>query len=297
MQKLPVLQNVFLTRQGVKIPPPYCERDATHPDGGTDVADLNETLNIPISSTDPKEGPPTLQQLGGFQFEVRFDDKLVCVSIEAGPAWSPSSPGVGDPVPPIVCLTTSAKGMIRFGCVTAGKGADLNDSVAGCGDEDPLTPCLPLAIIHVRPQPELYSQLRPNQDNGFPVQLLNQGCNLTDDQGHVIPTFSCEDADITFRYLEGDVDGPDCVVDVLDAQNIAFRWGAQKGSTLYKSFMDLSPSGQIKGDGRIDIKDLQFVFGRLGSQGTDPKGGNGICTGDPDGSDAWPLQPPVNPKA
>ena len=287
VQKLPALQNVFLTRQGDKIPPARCE-------DGDDIGDLNESLNIPITSNDPKD-PSLFQQLGGFQFEARFDDKLVCVSITAGPAWTPNA-GIGTTVPPIVCLTTSAKGLIRFGCVTAGKGADLNDSVAGCGDDDDLTPCEPLAIIHVRPQEELYSQLRPNQDNGIPVQILNQGCNLTDEQGHVIPIFSCEDADITFRYLEGDVDGPDCVVNVFDAQNIAFRWGAAKGSLLFSSFMDLSPSGQIKGEGRIDIKDLQFVFGRLGSQGTDSKGGPGVCTGDPDGSDAWPLQPPVNPK-
>ncbi|MGH7488120.1 MAG: hypothetical protein ACREMY_21360, partial [bacterium] len=61
------------------------------------------------------------------------------------------------------------------------------------------------------------------------------------------------------------------------------RWGAQLGTTLYTTFMDLTPSGQVKGDGRIDIKDLQFVFGRLGSG----------C----DIADQWPPQPPVNPKA
>ncbi len=263
--KSPALQNVFLHRQGTKIPPSRCE-------ASTDVGTLSEGINIPISSQDPK-GITGFQQLAAFEFEVRFDPSLVCVSIVGGPDWTAANGAI--------CSALVNEGLIRFGCVTTGKGHNLNASVAGCGDADPLTPCNPLAIISVRPQAELYSQLRPNQDNGIPVQILNQGCELADEQGHPIPIFSCEDADITFRFLEGDVDGPDCDVDVLDAQQVAFRWGAEKGALLYNTFMDLEPSGQVKGDGDIDIKDLQFVFGRLGS----------TCTAQ------WPPQPPVNPKA
>jgi hypothetical protein len=36
----------------------------------------------------------------------------------------------------------------------------------------------------------------------------------------------------------------------------------------------------VQGDGDIDISDLQFVFGRIPSNCTNP----------------WPPQPPVNPK-
>ena len=252
--KLPALQNVFLHRQGAKLPPTRCE-------DGTDAATLDETIMSPITSLDPK-GVTGFQQLGAFQFEVRFDPALVCVSIAPGPAWVSAG---------AFCSAVDGKGLLRYGCVTAGKGHGLNSAVI---DQ-------PLAIVSVRPQPELYSQLRPNQDNGIPVQIVNQGCNLADEQGRAIPILSCEDADVTFRYLEGDVDGPDCSVDVFDAQNIAFRWGAAAGSTLYKAFDDLTPSGQINGDGRIDINDLQFVFGRLASTCLDP----------------WPPQPPVNPKS
>jgi hypothetical protein len=89
---------------------------------------------------------------------------------------------------------------------------------------------------------------------------------------------------VTVRFLEGDVE-PDCAVDSLDQQAIAFRWGATKGSQLYLERMDLEPSGfpgaGVSGDGDIDIKDLQFVFGRHGSTCGDPH----------------PPQPPVNPKA
>jgi hypothetical protein len=245
------LCNVFLTRQGAKIPPPTCEQ-------GTNVATLTEGLSGPITTQDPK-GLTGFQQLGAFEFEVRFDVKSVCVSIVAGPDFTSANGAF--------CQTVTAKGIVRFGCVTTKKGHNLN-------------PAHPLAVISVRPQPQMVNQLRPNQDNGIPVQITNQGCQLSDEQGHSIPIFSCESADITFRFLEGDIN-PDCVVNVSDAQLMAFRWGAAKGNLLFTPFMDLSPSGRIKGDGVIDINDLQFVFGRLNSTCAHP----------------WPLQPPVNPKA
>jgi hypothetical protein len=248
--KSPQKVNVFLTRQGNKIPPQTCE-------AGTDVATLTNALSGPIVSQIPKAGGGT-QQLGAFEFEMRFDPKMVCVSVVAGALFSG---------PNAVCSTATAKGIVRFACSTVGK----NNGINGPGA---------LAVIKVRPQPELYSQLWPNQDNGIPVQILNQGCNLSDEQGHDIPFSSCEDADITFRFLEGDVTGPDGLVNALDAQNIAMRWGATKGTVLYNSFLDLSPSGQVQGDGRIDIKDLQFVYGRLNSTTANPR----------------PPQDPVNPK-
>ncbi len=162
------------------------------------------------------------------------------------------------------------EGIARMGCVTIGKG--FQDQLSG----------LELASVQVRPQPEMYSQLRPNQNNGQVVQILNQGCELADEQGPAIPTYSCEDADITFRYLEGDVDGPDCDVDVFDLQQVSFRWGVNKGNLHYKSLMDLEPSGHgVNGDGDIDIKDIQFVYGRFGSTCANPH----------------PPQMPVNPKA
>ena len=60
------------------------------------------------------------------------------------------------------------------------------------------------------------------------------------------------------------------VVDVLDSQQLAFRWGARLGNLLYNSRMDLEPSQPTKGDGDIDAKDLQFVYGRHGSTCKDP---------------------------
>ena len=53
----------------------------------------------------------------------------------------------------------------------------------------------------------------------------------------------------------------DCVIDVQDQQQIAFRWGAQLGHLLYDIRYDLEPSFP-KADGDIDAKDVQFVYGR-----------------------------------
>jgi hypothetical protein len=249
--------NVFLHHQALKLGPATCAE-------GTDAAILTEQLNQGVSTINPKGD---VQTLAAFQFEVRYDSKSVCVFLTPSANWQAAITagtafcGIRD------SANSTLKGIAQIACGTIGKG------VVPAG--------LNIATITVKPQPELYSQLRPNQDNGIPVQILNQDCNLSDNQGHAIPVFSCEDADITFRFLEGDVDGPNCAVNAFDGQLIAFRWGVRKGSTLYNSFMDLSPSGQVKGDGRIDVQDLQAVFGRMGSTCTNP----------------WPAQLPVNPKA
>jgi hypothetical protein len=250
------LCNEWLERQGSKIPPARC-------DDSTDVATLTETVgNDGVISTFNQKGEA--QDIAAFEFEVRFDWTKVCVNLAAAGPWAGN--------PDVICTvrdkdSSTLEGIAQIGCVSIGKGVDTDGPI--------------LATIEVRPQPELYSQIRPNQDNGQAIQVMNQGCELADEQGHAIPIFSCEDADITFRFLEGDVDGPDCDVDVFDTQQVAFRWGVNKGSLLYNSFMDLEPSGQVKGDGDIDIKDIQFVFGRFGSTCDAPH----------------PAQPPVNPKA
>ena len=52
-------------------------------------------------------------------------------------------------------------------------------------------------------------------------------------------------------------------------QNIAGRYGFGFGSLLYQIWYDLEPH-QTGADGDIDIKDVQFVFGRAGSTCTTP---------------------------
>jgi hypothetical protein len=137
---------------------------------------------------------------------------------------------------------------------------------------------LNLATVSVHPQPEAYSTGKATQDNGNVVQILNKKCELADDQGHPIAHFSCNDAEVTIRWLEGDVE-PDCSVDTGDTQAIAFRWGSDKGSLIYNDRFNLEPWG-TQADNDIDIKDLQFVYGRFGSTCEEP----------------WPDQLPVNAK-
>jgi hypothetical protein len=255
------LVNHFLVRQGDKIPPLNCL-------AGT-PSSLAEKLSQGIVSRDPKADPENtgdkFQVLAAFEFEVHYDATKVCIDLTVGEAFDAAAAVT-------TCLVEDddskpqLEGVARMGCFTQGKDG-LVDGL------------LPLASVDVYPQPEVYSQAKPNQDNGVVVQINNVGCDLGDEQGHAIPIFSCDDADITFRYLEGDVE-PDCVIDVVDAQAIAFRWGVEKGSLIYKDFMNLEPSSQ-QSDNDIDINDLQFVFGRFGSTCKAPH----------------PAQDAVNPKA
>lgn len=253
------LQNIFLTRQGTKIPPSRCV-------DGTDGAVFVERIHIPIGGVDPKD-PNLPREIGGFSFQLKYDPLKVCVDLEPGPGWSAN--------PQQICTVEDSisaptlQGIARINCVTLGK-ATVVDT------DDPVNRIL--ASIVVRPQPEAYSQIIANQDNGQAVQLNNEACKLTDLQGHAIEVFSCEDADVTLRFLEGDVE-PDCQVNTLDTQSIAFRWGATKGNLLFNDRFNLEPT--IPQDQDIDVNDLQFVYGRFGS----------TCTSQ------WPAQNPVNPKA
>jgi hypothetical protein len=259
IKKVPALQNIFLTKQGAKLPPINCL-------SGTDATQISEQLDVPIPDVPDPKDPSQPQQLGAFQFEVRYDENLLCIEIIPGSAADDMICTIQDSV-----TAPAQQGIARIGCVTLGKDF-FPDTTTPEGRN--------LATLVVRPQPELYSMIRPNQDNGVAVQLLDQGCKLADIQGHAIMVRACDDADVTIRYLEGDVDA-DCEVGVFDTQNIAFRWGAETGALMYNQHLDLEPSGQVKGDGDIDINDLQFVYGRFTSTCADP----------------WPAQLPVNPKA
>jgi hypothetical protein len=254
--KSPTLANLFLTAQGAKLPPSTCA-------SSTNTAVFTHTISNAPTTADPKD-PTQIQQVGGFEMDVLFDEDLICVNLSAGAYFTGTAGSV--------CFIDDKDqglqpdGLARIGCVIKGK---------------PLTvsPSLELVRITVRPQPELYSLITADQENGVIVQVLNSGCNLADMQGHPITKIGCDDSELTIRWLEGDVNG-DCAVDVMDQQILAFRWGASVGSLLYNDRFDLEPSGQINSDGDIDIKDVQFVYGRHGSTCAVPH----------------PDQPPLNGK-
>jgi hypothetical protein len=242
------LQNLWLCNSSA----PGCTNKAN----GVEEVNLEVRLDRAITSLSPKGEPQTI---GSYEFEVRYDPKFVSVHVDAGPLFQRSDAS---------CATTPGQGFVQFRCNLKGK---PSDAPVGPGT---------LAIVRVRATADVYSLLIPNQDNGIATQLINQGCQLSDLQGHPIVTTLCSDADVTIRYLEGDVNA-DCVVNVQDQQLLAFRWGAHLGSLLYNSRFDLEPAAPKKGDGDIDAKDLQVVFGRHLSTCAHP----------------WPAQLPVDPKA
>src|SRR3989344_3754433 len=94
------------------------------------------------------------------------------------------------------------------------------------------------------------------------VQLLSPNpATAGNSKGQWVSSHSWGKGDVAPSSTLPPVDGGDCVIDVLDEQTMVFRYGAEWWTTLYHSRYDLEPSG---GDGDIDIKDLQFVFGRDG---------------------------------
>jgi hypothetical protein len=246
--KAPPLANLWLCN----IPnAPGCDNKLS----GVEELNLDIILGKAIDSLSPKGEE---QSIGSFEFEVRYDAKLVTVDVLAGDLFDD---------PAVTCSTIRREGSVQFRCITQGK----ERVVFGPGT---------LADVRVSATADVYSMLVANQQNGIATQLINQDCQLADLQGHPIKIDACDDAAVTIRYLEGDIHA-DCVVDVLDSQQLAFRWGSRLGNLLYNSRFDLEPSQPKKGDGDIDAKDLQFVYGRFDSTCKAPH----------------PAQDPVDPKA
>jgi hypothetical protein len=295
--KVPSLANLFLTSQAVKsgsgkLAPQTCET-------GTDVGRFDHILSNKPTSPDPKDttDPIEIQVVGAFEMEVRFDNKLVCVNLVPGAYWVAN--GANLPSGVATCFVDDKddgiqpQNLARIGCLMKGKVGIVDPQVDTplCSGKGTAEASVMMACIEVRPQPELYTEIRANQDNRTDVVILNQDCNLADLQGHPIQKIGCDDSSVSIRWLEGDVNG-DCRVDIFDQQILSSRWGANSGSGLYNPRFDLEPSGEvaggIEGDGDIDIKDVQFVYGRHGS----------ICENqNQEGflGPAHPPQPPHNP--
>jgi uncharacterized repeat protein (TIGR01451 family) len=156
-------------------------------------------------------------------------------------------------------MTIMTENWIMFGCVTAGQ---------ALGDPMPVGKWL--KTIRVTPDPDMFLRLRPTKDNGVVSTLIDENCEVADIYASepwpfTLPgglTEDCTDLTVTVRMLEGDVN-LDCEVNVLDMMSVAGRYGSSFGLLLYDKFYDLEPKLT---DFDIDIKDVQFVFGRDGSK-------------------------------
>jgi uncharacterized repeat protein (TIGR01451 family) len=196
--------------------------------------------------------------VGAYEFQLKFDHKIFDIEI-ADTSWL-SNGGTRT----VDCsMTIITENDIRWGCVSQGPvPGQVNPGVA--------------AIITVYPEPDMYLRLTPGQENGVFRMLLDENCELADVLGDPLRLANgdlapgilpgglvevCSDMGITVRILEGDLN-LDCVVNLLDEQAIAFRYGAVFGTLYYDPWYDLEPWNK---DYDIDIKDLQKVWGRQGS--------------------------------
>ena len=245
MEKSPALANLWLMKAGCVVPA----------EGkGCLVIDLNvfavADLDNPNDSDEVPEG------LGAWEDQKRFDHKFISLTPVPDNTWLQSGGRIANCTMVIV-----SENNILEGCVTK------DDPNVDGQQPGPQGGGL-LERIYVIPQLNdlIYrSDFRPTKDNGIITDIVDDNCEVTDTQGEQIQgtlpgqlTTVCSDVHITIRMLEGDMD-LDCDVDVLDDQALAFRYGAQLGLQLYDRWFDLEPKWS---DDDIDIKDLQFVFGR-----------------------------------
>jgi hypothetical protein len=212
--------------------------------------------------TGDQNGDTLPDGLGAYEFQIKFDHKVIAFVIPEDIIFSAT--GAGAARGPADCsFSLVGENDIRFGCVTTG---DLPPGPNGPGPFE-------LARITLIPESDLVNIISPGNDNGIVTVLLDENCEAADVFGHpvagsvnggLLPT--CADLAVTVRILEGDMD-LDCDVDVADQQAIAMRYGSYFGNLHYSKWYDLEPWFK---DLDIDIKDLQKVFGRDGSTCQNP---------------------------
>jgi hypothetical protein len=248
---------------------------------GTATCPVSESSDWDGDIGDLDMGPGEVGEgVGAFEFQIKFDHKLwLHPTVDCGDVLDVDAApgeGAGRNTQPVVDVIT--ENWILIGCVS--KNVDPADPSNGPDIDfgmDGVT-------VTFNPQPDLLERIRPTKDNGIRADLLDENCEIADTLGSpynmdVEPngsndapsgglTEDCHDAMITIRMLEGDID-LDCDVDVVDDQMIAFRYGATFGVLSYDPFFDLEPN-TTPTDFDIDIKDLQFVFGRNGSTCDNP---------------------------
>ena len=193
------------------------------------------TINQEVS------GIPVGVGLGSFEFVVYYSRQVINLSVREGPF-------LGSTGRDTTCWTLAGESWVRFGCVSSGSEPGPHGSGV-------------LAYLDVEPNPDL--KLRPTLRNGISLTILNSArdAELADELGQPIRVDATGSADILVRALEGDVNY-DCKVNVVDDQGVSGRYGTSFGIQPYDQFFDLEPQ---KADQDIDIKDLQFVFGRDGT--------------------------------
>jgi len=237
---------------------------------GTQTYSFDEIL---INQFDPNG-------LGGFSFDIHYDPTV----------WQ--QPTI-DLTPAVVLFASSGRllncgitiplnGVIRVACASTGT---LGVGPIFSGPQV-------LAHVTLTPQDVLVEAIRPNKENGAVAVVKDDQVTVTNScgqplndgtiqplpgqpecQGVLLPGVgpggvltgnpNGGQTTATIRRLEADLN-KDCTVDVLDMQAEALRFGTSQGSLLYGEWYDVDSPLQ-RGNGEIDINDVQFVYGRFGS--------------------------------
>ncbi|HYM16406.1 MAG TPA: cohesin domain-containing protein [Dehalococcoidia bacterium] len=211
--------------------------------------------------------------LGGYQFDLSYDPNVFDPPVIQDAGQMNVSGHV------TTCsMTIVVPGVVHIGCVA---GAPLGSGASWLGTRTMATVRFDVAAL-------VEKTIRPNKENGTYVNLVDTNTAVTNTcgqplndgtvqplpgqpecQGSPLPgvgpggSLADTEARYTVRRLEGDI-VPDCAVDVADIQLEASKFGLSSGALLYDKFFDVNLPLQF-GDGEIDINDVQFVMGRLGS--------------------------------
>jgi hypothetical protein len=203
--------------------------------------------------------------LGAFEFQVKFDHKVFDVEVKATTFLG--STGRGTFCTTVFPAQTVTENYINFGCVSFGINPITGLPVAGPTGNGVI------AQVNISIDSDIPFRVRPTAMNGIVRVILDENCEAADVLGNPLPgsvqgglTPQCGDASVTVRRLEGDVNS-DCKVDIVDGAILAARYGSFYGSLVYDPFYDLEPKIT---DFDIDIKDIQFVAGRVPSTCTLP---------------------------
>jgi len=206
---------------------------------------------------DPNDSDLIPECLGAWEHQIRFDHKILKFANELDPVgWLESEGRIAN-----CTISILAENWILEGCVSKDDPETEGMQLGPCGDG-----IIEKMLIIPQTNDLIYRGVfRPTKDNGVVTNIVDDNCEITDiyaePMADTLPgglTPICGDLHITVRMLEGDID-LDCDVDVVDDQALAMRYGSSWGLQLYDQWFDLEPKFA---DQDIDIKDLQFVFGR-----------------------------------
>lgn len=224
--------------------------------------------------------------VAAWEIMMNYDHKLFALVHDFAACKNPAAPLCfeelwiqADNIPPAGDLDTDPDIQITYGFVSCSIVERENDvsmiCLSGLGFDPTGAPYVgnkatqgDIAQMTIQPLEDATKRIKPSRWNGVTRWLLDQNCEVADYLGNPLPGSvsgglvpTCDDACVTVRRLECDLNA-DCKVNITDWQVIGQKYGTMWGSLLYDPFFDLEP---YTGDFDIDIKDLQFCYGRAQS--------------------------------